>query len=529
MKRRNFLRNGSLTGLSLLSAKLPESDLFPLDHNTSESFKLSESTIDDLNKRMTSGLLTSRKITQMYLRRIEEKDKKGPGVNSVIEVNPDALSIADAMDAERRSGKVRGPLHGIPVLIKDNIDTADRMMTTAGSLAMAGNTSSKDAFVVQQLRKAGAVILGKTNLSEWANFRSTNSTSGWSSRGGQTRNPYVLGRNPSGSSSGSASSVSSNFCAVSIGTETDGSVISPASSCGIVGMKPTVGLVSRSGIIPISKTQDTAGPMARTVRDAAILLGAMAGRDEEDAATLQSNGKQIADYTQFLKADAIRGRRIGVEKRHLSGNHMVVPLYEKAIEAIRSLGAEIVEVELLKAVVPNGAGEFNVLLYEFKDGLNKYLSKSNASVRSLADVIAFNKEHGDNTMPWFRQELLELSQEKGGLDSQEYLDAVRKSTGAAKVIDDLMKEKQLDAIIGVSTGPAAMTDLLNGDYGNGFYFCQPAAMAGFPHVTVPMGFASELPVGLSFMSGAWQDGPLLGMAYAYEQATLHRKAPRFIQ
>ena len=275
----------------------------------------------------------------MYLRRIEDKDKKGPGVNSVIEVNPDALSIADAMDAERRSGKVRGPLHGIPVLVKDNIDTADRMMTTAGSLAMVGNLSSKDAFIVHQLRKAGAVILGKTNLSEWANFRSTNSTSGWSSRGGQTRNPYVLGRNPSGSSSGSASSVSSNFCAVSIGTETDGSVISPASSCGIVGMKPTVGLVSRSGIIPISKTQDTAGPMARTVRDAAILLGAMAGMDDGDAATLQSNGKQIADYTQFLKADALRGRRIGVEKRHLSGNHMVVPLYEKAIEVIRSLGA----------------------------------------------------------------------------------------------------------------------------------------------------------------------------------------------
>ena len=530
MKRRDFLRNASLAGMSAASTSIDPSSQGVLnvsDSHASDAFPWLEATIEDLQKAMRSGKTTSRAVTQQYLKRIESVDSGERGLRSVIEVNPDALRIADAMDAERKTGKLRGPLHGIPVLVKDNIDTGDRMMTTAGSLALVGNVAARDAFCVQRLRSAGAVILGKTNLSEWANFRSTKSSSGWSSRGGQTRNPYVLNRNPSGSSSGSGASVSANLCAVAVGTETDGSIIAPSSCCGIVGVKPTVGLVSRSGIIPISKTQDTAGPMARTVTDAALLLGVLAGVDPDDPATLASVGKSATDYTSFLRPDALAGKRIGIEKRFLTGNHFVVELYGKAIALMKSKGAEVVEVELLRLTAGNAVGELAVLQYEFKDGLNRYLAKADGKVKSLEELIRFNKENEAKTMPWFKQETLENSQKRGGLDSAEYLDALKKTTGAARIIDDLMREQRLDAIAGTSYGVPGCTDPINGDYGTGFYFCQPSAIAGYPNITVPMGYAHGLPVGLSFIARAWEEGPLLGMAYAYEQASKHRVPPGF--
>lgn len=531
MNRRNFLKNSSFaglglspfTGLALQQIKKEEGS-----KQDGGEFPLLETSIDALQEKMYSGSLTSVIVTNLYLQRIKSIDKSGPAINSVIEVNPDALKIAAQMDAERRSGKVRGRLHGIPVLVKDNIDTADKMMTTAGALALVGNRAKQDAFVVKQLREAGAVILGKTNLSEWANFRSTRSTSGWSSRGGQTKNPYILDRNPSGSSSGSGAAVAANLCAVAVGTETDGSVISPSSFCGIVGIKPTVGLVSRSGIIPISKTQDTAGPMARTVKDAAILLGIMAGVDAADSVTAESSGKAQKDYTKFLNKQALAGKRIGIEKNFLKGHEGVVALYQSAIDALKNLGATIVEVELLKASREAGNGEFSVLQYEFKDGVNRYLAGANAPVKSLDDVILFNQKNEAKAMPYFKQEILESSNALGGLDSKDYTDALAKSTGAKKIIDDLMKKNNLDAICGTSTGPACSIDLINGDYDTGFYFCPPAAMAGYPHITVPMGQVHGLPVGFSFMAGAYQEGEIIGFAYAFEQATKKRVAPKFI-
>ncbi len=447
----------------------------------------------------------------------------------VIEINPDALAIADEMDKERKSGKVRSKLHGIPVLIKDNIDTADKMMTTAGSLALDGHKAKYDAFIIKQLREAGAVLLGKTNLSEWANFRSNRSSSGWSSRGGQTKNPCVLNRNPCGSSSGSGVAVSANLCTIAIGTETDGSVIAPSSFSGIVGIKPTVGLWSRSGIIPISKTQDTAGPMARTVKDAAILLALLAGIDEADTITSESRDKVKKDYTQFLDSNGLQGKRIGIEKSFLKGHEGVVSLYKQAIELLKSKGATIVEIELLKQTNKLGDAEFAVLQYEFKDGLNRYLTTAGAGVKSLAEVIAFNKNNEAKAMPWFKQETLESSEAKGGLDSKEYLDALKSTLGSRKIIDDMMSEHKLDAIAGTSIGPANCTDLVNGDYGTGFYFCPPAAMAGYPHITVPMGSVHELPVGLSFIAGAYKEAELLTIAYAYEQASKKRAAPKFLK
>jgi amidase len=525
MQRRNFLKNSSLAGLTMAAGSLVSFNEKRIPG--ADDFPLLETSIDELQQKMKSGIYTSRMLTEIYLKRIDAIDKNGPKLNSVIELNPDALKIAEEMDKERKSGKVRGPMHGIPVMIKDNIDTADKMMTTAGSLAMVGNRASKDAFVVSRLRAAGAVIIGKTNLSEWANFRSSRSSSGWSSRGGRTQNPCVLNRNPSGSSSGSGASVAANLCAVAVGTETDGSIISPASACGIVGLKPTVGLVSRNGIIPISTTQDTAGPMARTVRDAAILLGAMVGVDTEDAVTKESEGKSQNDYTVFLKPDSLKGKRIGIEKRSLSGLFFVVDLYRQAIEVLKAQGAEIVEIELLKLTGPVGAAEFTILQYEFKDGLNRYLSKANAPVKSLEDVIRFNLENAHKVMPWFRQETLESSQKKEGLDNVEYQDALKKTIGVRKIIDDLMIEQKLDVIVGTSVGLPGCTDLVNGDYGTGFYFCPPAAMAGYPHITVPMGHVHELPAGLSFMASAYQEGVILGMAYAYEQASKKRMSPNF--
>ncbi len=534
MNRKKFLQSGSLAGFALTSIATasftdPEKKEIPADEAANPAdFVLNEITIDTLQQKMQSGEYTSQSITKLYLKRIEAIDKKGPAINAVIEINPDAISIAAEMDRERKAGKIRGPLHGIPVLIKDNINTADKMMTTAGSLALIGNIAGKDAFIVQQLRKAGAVLLGKTNLSEWANFRSSRSVSGWSSRGLQTKNPVVLDRNPSGSSAGSGAAVAANLCAAAIGTETNGSVIAPSSHCGIVGIKPTVGLVSRTGIIPISKTQDTAGPMTRTVRDAAILLGAVAGADAEDAVTSESNGKMPKDYTGFLNAGGLQGKRIGIEKRFLEGHEGVVALYKAAIQVLKSKGATIVEVELLKAVKDAGAGEFNVLRYEFKDGLNKYLAAANAKVKTLEEVIAFNKQNEITAMPWFKQETLESSQQKTGLDSTEYTDALKKTLSSRTIIDEMMNVNKLDAICGTSIGLPGCTDLINGDYDTGFYFCTPAAMAGYPHISVPMGKVHELPVGFSFIAGAYKEGELLTVAYAYEQATKKREAPKFL-
>lgn len=535
MNRRNFLKNSSLAGMMLTGVgavacnETVKKSTPANKKNDTDNFELHEMSIDQLQKKMQEGSLNSKAITQLYLNRIEQIDKNGPTLNSVIELNPDALAIAETLDKERKDGKIRGPLHGIPVLIKDNINTSDKMMTTAGSLALLGNKAKSDAFIIKQLREAGAVILGKTNLSEWANFRSTRSSSGWSSRGGQTKNPYYLDRSPSGSSSGSGSSVSANLCAVAIGTETDGSVIAPSSFCGIVGIKPTVGLLSRSGIIPISKTQDTAGPMARTVKDAAILLGVLAGVDHNDSVTIESNGKAEKDYTKFLDKNGLKGKRIGIEKSFLKGKHEgVVALYQKAIDELKKQGATIIEIELLKQTNPLGEAEFTILQYEFKDGINKYLTSENAPVKTLADVIAFNKKEAPKAMPYFKQETLESSEAKADLMSKEYLDAVKKTISSRNIIDTILQQNKLDAIVGTSYGPATPIDLINGDSDPGFYFCPPAAMAGYPHITVPMGAINGLPVGLSFVASAYQEATIISLAYAYEQATNMRRAPTFL-
>ena len=532
MHRRNFLKTGSVAGLALTAAAAGTSTLLaaPIDAEASaiDNFTLKEATITDLQQKMKSKVLTSRSITEMYLKRIAEIDKSGPRLNAIIELNPDALTIADKLDAERRAGKVRGPMHGIPVLIKDNINTGDKMHTTAGALAIADNIATHDAFIAAKLREAGAVILGKTNLSEWANFRSTRSTSGWSSRGGQTKMPYVTVRNPSGSSAGTGSSISASLAAVGIGTETNGSIVSPSSVNGLVGIKPTVGLVSRSGIIPISITQDTAGPMARTVRDAVILLSAIAGVDPEDSYTLNSKDKISKDYTAFLDADGLTGKRLGLEKAFLRGNETVEVLFHQALEVLKSKGAEIIEIDLLTGIREASRGETAVLQYEFKDGLNKYLSKANSKVKSLQDVIDFNKANEARAMPFFKQETLEASQKREGLDSKEYLDALKMvNKGSQDIIDNVLKTNRLDAIIGITNGPACCIDLVNGDYGTGFSFSGPAAMAGYPHITVPMGTVHGLPVGLSFFSTAYAEPEIIKLAYAYEQASKKRTAPEF--
>ena len=542
MDRRRFLRNTSLTGWSI-TALAAASCRSAADGKPGASdstapgaaaaakppsdFVLNEMTIDDLQQKMQKGDYTARSLTELYLRRIEDIDKNGPALHAVIEINPDALSIADDLDKERKAGKLRGPLHGIPVLVKDNIDTGDKMMTTAGSLALAGNHASQDAAIIKKLREAGAVLLGKTNLSEWANFRSTRSTSGWSSRGGQTRCPYILDRNPSGSSAGSGSAVSANLCVVAIGTETDGSIVSPSSVNGLVGIKPTVGLLSRSGIIPISATQDTAGPMARTVKDAALLLGGLTGVDDRDPVTRQSTDHSLTDYTHFLNPNGLQGRRIGVEKAYLKGHEGVVGLYEQAIALLKKQGAEVIEIELIKQINPLGKEEFLVLQYEFKDGLNRYLATGHASPKSLADIIAFNKANEAKAMPFFKQETLESSNKLSDLNSKEYRDALKKTTGACKIIDDLMAQHKLDAICSPTNGVACCIDQINGDYDTGFSFSSPAAMAGYPHITVPMGAVMGLPIGFSFIAGAYKEGELLSLAYGFEQAGPKRTAPAF--
>jgi amidase len=534
MKRRDFISTGALATASVgslltTSCNSNSKKAEPVTKANSEpDFELNEETISSLQEKMAAGKYSSEHITNLYLNRIADIDKKGPNLNSVIEINPDAATIARSMDAERKAGKTRGPLHGIPILIKDNIDTGDKMQTTAGALAMEGHIASSDAFVVKKLKAAGAVILGKTNLSEWANFRSSHSCSGWSSRGGQTKNPYILDHNPCGSSSGSGTAVAANLCAVAVGTETDGSVTCPASVNGIVGIKPTVGLVSRSGIIPISATQDTAGPMGRTVKDVAILLGAMAGIDSNDPVTNESNGKSQTDYATFLDVNALKGKRIGVDKKPQGDNQYLHALQQRAIELIRQSGAEIVELEYLEKINKAGDAEFLVLQYEFRDGLNKYLSSANAKMKSLADVIEFNKQNENRAMPYFKQEILEGAEKKVGLDTKEYKDALHKShVESRKMLDGLFTQNKLDAICGLTMGPACSIDVVYGDRWGDVSLTLPAAVTGYPHISVPCGQVYELPVGLSFFGPAYSEGLLISLAYAYEQASKSRTLPKF--
>ena len=494
---------------------------------------LPEWTIAELQEKMETGELTARRLAELYLARIEAVDKEGPYLNSIIELNPDALDIADALDDERQSGKIRGALHGVPILIKDNIDTHDRMQTTAGSLALEGNIAEKDAFVVKQLRKAGAVILGKTNLSEWANFRGKRSISGWSSRGGLTRNPYALDRSACGSSSGSGAAVAANLCAAAIGTETDGSIICPAQTNGIVGIKPTLGLVSRSGIIPIAHSQDTAGPMARTVADAAILLGAMTGADGRDSATRLSRKRGLSNYTKSLDLDGLNGVRIGVARNMAGTNPRILKIFEFCIEVLKKLGAEVIDPADVRNFDKFSSTELEVLHYEFKAGLNKYLkSLSNgARVHSMEDVIRFNEENRDRVMPFFGQEHMIEAQEKSSLRDKKYREALAKNHRYSRTtgIDAAFRKHKLDAIIVPSGGPAWLIDLVNGDSINwDMESTSPPAVAGYPHITAPAGYISGLPVGLSFIGKAWQESALIKFAYAFEQATQLRRTPRFL-
>jgi amidase len=497
-------------------------------------FDLEEATIADLQQKMASGAETARSIAQKYLARIESIDRSGPALHSVIEINPDALAIADRLDEERRTRGPRGPLHGIPILLKDNIATADQMMTTAGSAALIGGKPSTDAFIVARLRAAGAVILGKTNLSEWANFRSTHSTSGWSGRGGQTKNPYALDRNPSGSSSGSGAAAAANLCAVAIGTETDGSIVSPSNNNSLVGIKPTLGLLSRAGIVPIAHSQDTAGPMARTVADAAVVLGAMVGADPDDPATKNSAAKGKRDYTQYLDANGLRGARIGVVRNRLFGSSPAADrLAEQAIADMKKQGAVIVDPANIPTLAQFGDGEFNVLLYEFKADLNKYLKALGPAspVHSLKDVIAFNDAHKDQEMPYFDQEIMRMAEKKGPLTDAKYKAELARNQRLTRTlgIDAVMTKYHLDALVAPTGGPAWLTDLVNGDSGSAAAPSPSsvAAVAGYPHITVPAGYFRGLPVGISFFGRAWSEPTLIKIAYAYEQATKHRRPPAF--
>jgi amidase len=524
LERREFLRASAATGaLALLGSTAQPGAAAALD--------LEEATLGDLQERMRTGALTSRALTQAYLDRIQALDRQGPALRSVIETNPDALQIADALDRERRDKGARGPLHGIPVLVKDNVGTADRMTTTAGSLALLGSIPAQDSFVAQRLREAGAVLLGKANMSEWANIRSEHSSSGWSARGGQCRNPYVLDRNPCGSSSGSGAAVSANLCAVAVGTETDGSIVCPANANGIVGIKPTLGLVSRAGIIPIAHSQDTAGPMARTVRDAAILLGALAGVDPRDAATDEGRGRAMADYAAGLDRTALRGARIGIHRKAFGFHRDVDRLLEEALGAMKGEGAVLVDPADIPHVGEYDESELLVLLYELKADLNAYLAAlgPKAPVKTLAEVIAFNEAHRKEEMPYFGQELFLKAQAKGPLTDKAYTDALEKNRRLARAegIDALMDQHKLDAIVAPTGGPAWATDCVTGDHFSGGS-STPAAVAGYPSITVPAGFVFGLPVGLSFMGRAWSEGLLVRLAYAFEQATRARRAPRFL-
>lgn len=522
MDRRDFVRIGVAAGAAAGVARVAGAA------NGSLGAAILDAGALEQQDQMQAGKLTSKSLVQQYLTRIAAIDKAGPTINAVIELNPDALQIADAMDRERKAGKVRGPLHGIPVLIKDNIATADKMSTSAGSLALAGVRASKDAFVAQKLREAGAVIIGKTNLSEWANMRSTHSVSGWSGRGGQTRNPYALDRNTSGSSSGSGAAMAASLATLAIGTETDGSIVSPSSTCGIVGIKPTLGLVSRSGIIPIAHSQDTAGPMTRSVADAALLLSAISGADALDAATADSRGKST-DYAKALRKDGLQGKRLGVARNFFGSSTAVDALIEKELAVLKAQGAILVDVQ-----VPNtdkyGDSELDVLLGEFRPDLEAYLSgyAAHAPVKTMADVITFNDKHADRELQHFGQEHLVAAQAKPGLQDKAYREALANNRRYAREegIDKIMREEKLDALVAPTGGVAWLTDYINGDHYGGS-FSSPAAVAGYPHVTVPAGYVHGLPVGLSFVGGAWSEATLIAMAYAYEQATRHRRAPTF--
>ena len=540
MDRRDFVRLGALAGavaiggrplagqtMSVGSASTGGKERFAIS-----PFDLEEATLADLQAGMSSGRMTARSITEQYIARIEEIDRKGPTLRHVLEVNPDALEIADSLDRERKSGRMRGPLHGIPILLKDNVDTADRMTTTAGSLALEGSIPLQDAFIAAKLRAAGAVLLGKTNLSEWANFRSTHSSSGWSGRGGQAKNPYILDRNPCGSSSGSGGAVSANLCAAAIGTETDGSIICPSSANGIVGIKPTLGLVSRAGIIPIAHSQDTAGPMTRTVRDAAIVLNALAGIDPRDPATRGSQTRGQMDYTRFLDANGLRGARIGVAREKFFGYSDVTDkLVNDAIEAMKAQGAVIVDPANIETAGKFDDTEFDVLLYEFKADLNAYLAGlgPKAPVRTLQDIIDFNERNKEKEMQWFGQEIFLMAQKKGPLSEKKYRDALAKNLRMSRTqgIDATMTKYKLDAIVAPTGSPPWVTDLVNGDHFSGAS-STPAAVAGYPNINVPAGFSHGLPVGISFFGRAYSEPTLIKLAYAYEQASKHRRAPQFI-
>jgi amidase len=493
-------------------------------------FELDEITIADLQAGMKSGRFTARALVEKYSVRIEEIDKNGPAVNSIIEMNPDALSIAEGLDEERKAKGPRGPLYGVPVLIKDNIDTADRMMTTAGSLALLGSRPTQDSWVAQKLRSAGAVILGKTNLSEWANIRSSHSTSGWSGRGGLTKNPYALDRNPCGSSSGTGAGVSANLCAVGIGTETDGSIVCPSSSNGLAGIKPTVGLISRIGIIPISHSQDSAGPICRSVRDAAILLGALTGVDSQDPSTAASAGKSYTDYAQFCDVNGLKGARIGVARKYFGFNDAVDALMEHALDIMKKQGATLIDPADIETLGKFDESELLVFMYELKADLNAYLAHlgPSAPVRSLKDIIEFNERNRQKEMPYFGQDLFLKAEEKGPLTEKAYLDALDKNHQLARKegIDATMDKYNLDAIVAPTGGPAWLTDLVNGDHVAGGS-SNAAAVAGYPNINVTAGFISGLPAGISFFGRAWSEPTLIRLAFAFEETTKARQVPKF--
>lgn len=533
MSRRDLLQAGVAGGIAMAagSALGVGAGAEEPARATVPAFEFEEATVADLQVAMRSGKQTARSLAEAYLARIEAVDQRGPALTSVIEVNPDALAIAEALDAERRAKGERGPLHGIPVLIKDNIATKDGMMTTAGSLALVGAKTPRDSFVAEQLRRAGAVILGKTNLSEWANFRSSKSTSGWSGRGGQCKNPYALDRNPCGSSSGTGAAIAANLAAVGVGTETDGSIVCPAHACSLVGIKPTLGLVSRSGIVPIAHSQDTAGPMARTVADAAALLGALAGVDPRDAATKAGGGK-AGDYARFLDPKGLAGARIGVAREKLFGYSTDADaLVDAAIKEMARLGAVIVDPADIPHLGEYDDAEFEVLLYEFKADLNAYLSgwAVGAPVRTIADIVAFNETSREREMPFFGQDTMEKAQKKGPLTEKAYVKALEKchKLSRQKGLDAVMGRHRLDAVVAPTGSPPWLTDLVNGDHFLGAS-STPAAVSGYPSITVPAGYAFGLPVGITFIGRAWGEGSLIRLAYAFEQATKVRRPPGFL-
>jgi amidase len=518
MDRRDFVRLGLAAGAAGASVHAAGAG----------TASILDAGVMEQQARMAAGKLSSKALVSQYLKRIAAVDQAGPKIKSIIELNPDALAIAADMDRERAAGKVRGPLHGIPVLLKDNIATGDKMCTTAGSLALDGVRATRDAFVAAQLRMAGAVILGKTNLSEWANMRSTRSTGGWSARGGLTKNPYALDRGCAGSSSGSGAAMAANLASLAVGTETDGSIVAPASVCGVVGIKPTVGLISRSGIIPIAASFDTAGPMARSVSDAAVLLTALAGIDPLDDVTKYSSGR-ASDYTKALDKNGLQGMRIGVARNHFGNHDALDAIAEKALLVLQAQGATLVDMS-----IPNldklGASEYYVMLYEFKAGLAAWLADyaPHAPIKNMADLIAFNEQHRDREMAHYGQKHLVRAQTKGGLDSKEYLDALLNNQKYAREegIDKVMREKSLDCVVAPTRVPGGLSDLTNGD-GPSATASTSCAVAGYPHITVPAGQVDGLPVGLSFMGSAWSEAALIRMAYAYEQASMARKAPTY--